>query len=622
MNNDDTFKNTENNNHASAGLTPELEVRVVTWVLGEATSAEAAELARMAAENAALADFKRRIEAVHGLVGTAVRPAGDAPLQLSDERRAKVLAVIGEDTAEASEERTEDRGSATPRWVLAWNKWALPMAACITLCALLGAVLFPAVGASKKAAERAMHRRVLFEAAPKRPEPSNTLLGPSGSAEMPTDRVALADVPMVTFATKSAASEVNTGSAGEGDNFAAVDAPAAATAMPPPAPMAQPVLRLGRERTLTLGGANTYADGTVITAGTLAVDANEQTKSLTKVGSGQLAVDESRLFADNKEKALTNEFTASAPAVPASPVAGRGDSLVVNGYASSSSMTMDADRTEKKSDVGRLGGSAGKDQSRAVGYVSNDKTRQTVTITAGTSQEWEAQTLPSDGVASGQSQDLVTASSASVTSGAVASAPVSNQFQAAKERTKALKNVAVSTRQAGVFRDASDKKAEQGDKALEEDAPVSRKPAQPAFDESLRLETATSQQAISTFSLHVSDASFRIAKAALARGEAPDPASIRPEEFYNAFDYGDPSAVAGEPVACRIEQSAHPFLQQRNLVRIAMKVPATGRGAGQPLRLTVLLDTSGSMEREDRAATVKRAMAVLVSLLGPNDRLA
>jgi len=52
-----------------------------------------------------------------------------------------------------------------------------------------------------------------------------------------------------------------------------------------------------------------------------------------------------------------------------------------------------------------------------------------------------------------------------------------------------------------------------------------------------------------------------------------------------------------------------------------MKVPATGRGAGQPLRLTVLLDTSGSMEREDRAAAMRRAMEVLVSLLGPNDRV-
>ncbi|MEY2878450.1 MAG: hypothetical protein RLZZ15_830, partial [Verrucomicrobiota bacterium] len=134
-------------------------------------------------------------------------------------------------------------------------------------------------------------------------------------------------------------------------------------------------------------------------------------------------------------------------------------------------------------------------------------------------------------------------------------------------------------------------------------------------------ETSAAREPASTFSLHVADVSFRLAAAALARGEAPDPARIRPEEFYNAFDYGDPAPSPAEKVSARIEQSAHPFLQQRNLLRIAVKVGATGRGAGTPLRLTVLLDTSGSMEREDRAATVRRALAVLVSLLGPQDRI-
>lgn len=141
------------------------------------------------------------------------------------------------------------------------------------------------------------------------------------------------------------------------------------------------------------------------------------------------------------------------------------------------------------------------------------------------------------------------------------------------------------------------------------------------IDEALRAEILSANEAVSTFSLHVSDASFRLAKAALERGQAPDAAMIRPEEFYNAFDYGDPSPAAGEAVSCRVEQAAHPFLQQRNLVRIAMKVPAAGRGAGQPLRLTVMLDTSGSMEREDRAATVRAALTALTTLLGHEDRV-
>ncbi len=159
-----------------------------------------------------------------------------------------------------------------------------------------------------------------------------------------------------------------------------------------------------------------------------------------------------------------------------------------------------------------------------------------------------------------------------------------------------------------------------------DDAPAAR-PAPDLAAESKRkalaeiadAEVRTSTEAVSTFSLHVGDVSFKLAQTALAQGRKPDPAGVRPEEFYNAFDYGDPAPAVGEPVAARIEQAAHPVLQQRNLVRIALRVPAAGRSAGQPLRLTVLLDTSGSMERPDRVATVRAAMTALASLLGADD---
>lgn len=157
--------------------------------------------------------------------------------------------------------------------------------------------------------------------------------------------------------------------------------------------------------------------------------------------------------------------------------------------------------------------------------------------------------------------------------------------------------------------------------ASRSDAPTARPGSAAASDEALRSEIAAATQPESTFSLHVGEVSFRLAHTSLRRGEKPDPARIRPEEFYNAFDYGDPAPTMAEKIGARVEQAAHPFLQQRNLVRIALRVPTTGRGASQPLRLTVLLDTSGSMEREDRAASVQRALQALIALLGPNDRI-
>ncbi|HYW81307.1 MAG TPA: von Willebrand factor type A domain-containing protein [Thermoguttaceae bacterium] len=134
-------------------------------------------------------------------------------------------------------------------------------------------------------------------------------------------------------------------------------------------------------------------------------------------------------------------------------------------------------------------------------------------------------------------------------------------------------------------------------------------------------EKSAEDEAFSTFSLHVSDVSFKLARAALASGQWPEAAKVRVEEFVNAFDYGDPMPSQSENVACRVEQSIHPFLQQRNLMRVSMRTAAAGRLSKTPLRLTILLDNSGSMERIDRQQTVRRAFALLAEQLKPIDQV-
>jgi Mg-chelatase subunit ChlD len=152
--------------------------------------------------------------------------------------------------------------------------------------------------------------------------------------------------------------------------------------------------------------------------------------------------------------------------------------------------------------------------------------------------------------------------------------------------------------------------------------PLPAKPEPPKVDlASLIEEIPAAGDPYSTFSLNISDASFQIAQAALARGEQPDPAGIKVEQFYNAVDYGDPSPAAGEPVAAFIEQAAHPVIPGRNLVRIAIKTAAAGRSATQPLRLTLLVDQSGSMVREDRRAAMQKALTGLGGLLTDNDQV-
>jgi Mg-chelatase subunit ChlD len=132
-------------------------------------------------------------------------------------------------------------------------------------------------------------------------------------------------------------------------------------------------------------------------------------------------------------------------------------------------------------------------------------------------------------------------------------------------------------------------------------------------------ETQTRENSFSTFSLNVSDVSFKLAAASLEKGALPEAASIRSEEFINAFDYRDPEAPAGVPIAFAWERARYPFAQSRDLLRFSLKTAAQGRQPGRPLNLVLLLDSSGSMERADRVRIIQEALRVLATQLKPND---
>ncbi len=134
-------------------------------------------------------------------------------------------------------------------------------------------------------------------------------------------------------------------------------------------------------------------------------------------------------------------------------------------------------------------------------------------------------------------------------------------------------------------------------------------------------EFLTREDAFSTFSLNVSDVSFKLAAASLQKNVMPDAASIRSEEFINTFDYRDPEPLPGVPVAFVSERARDPFTQNRDLLRFSIKTAAAGREAGRPLNIVLLLDNSGSMERADRVAIIHEALKVLASELQPQDTL-
>ena len=154
-------------------------------------------------------------------------------------------------------------------------------------------------------------------------------------------------------------------------------------------------------------------------------------------------------------------------------------------------------------------------------------------------------------------------------------------------------------------------------KAAKEDSAPAKKPAQSKPNP----EIQTKDNAFSTFSLNVSDVSFKLAAASLEKGQLPEPATVRSEEFVNALNYRDPAPTGGEKLSFAWERAGDPFQHNRDLIRFSIQTAEVGRESGRPLNIVVLLDNSGSMERADRMAIVRRALLTLAEQMTPNDRI-
>jgi len=526
----------------------ELEARIVALVSGEASAFEAAELERLISEKPELAIFKRRLEAVHGLVNEAIRP-DKTPLVMSAERRAKLLAAIG-GPVEAKPSAPGDGASAVPLPATKKTRrfdyrWMSAIAAAL----LVGFVAISSI-------------------------PSFQLVR-SYKGNQPTDNKEIA---------------------------VAMPMPSSLDDEEPKAKRSQDLVQREAAYKQAIDDAVERKKARESFAGR---PARQGPQPVTAASKGMAASQDGTAFRFEARDTLAGARARTDLKDAASSIAVATDQFLKDtGADNSKNLLTYTTNTE----VGGLHGNiAAAAPAAKGGLVAQDLPPGAATEAH--QQETDAPTVyvASGPAPVGQSSGSESAEQTIVLSPFVVNAP--EQAGGAEQSKLAKMQIA------GLV-DGKKKSLDDGEDADKPLPPPKKEPSNEALP-----EVNATKEPVSTFSLHVSDVSFRLARAALARNEPMDEDSLRPEEFYNAFDYGDPTPTMAEKVSCRVEQSAHPFLQQRNLVRIAIKVPATGRDAAQPLRLTVLLDTSGSMEREDRAAIARRALQALVSLLGPNDRL-
>jgi Mg-chelatase subunit ChlD len=548
------MKNDEENQGMQDQISAEMEARIISWVSGDASPAEAAELERLAAVNPAVAAFKARIEMVGSLASEGVS-ADKAPLRMSESRRAALLREIGAKAKAPLQEKSDD---AAPSLVTLQRRqqrerrWMLAAAACVTV----GLFLSMMVPSFQKVRSG---------------EPENESKG-SAPGEMMARLKATEE--------KEAAS-------------VAFDMPRDEREVVLAAPEAAPAPRYyGAERTVELDQAKSIANYPVrlpaVAGGDLAqpkVGDGTQTPGILEDAGPPTAVagfkKEARISSEEEREGAVvadkAEVERQAPVV-LSPFVVE-DAEDKGSYRANSTLAGTRVRTDLK------------DASSSISVVSQQFLQDT---------------------SAGNSQNVVSfgVESAGKTVAADTIVPGLNSPSASNVDTLAVSIPWDGAAPATIFGTGSPAGVS-----------LNGKPAGAGGAGGSFGEVNASKEPVSTFSLHVSDVSFRLAQAALARGEAPDPGQIRPEEFYNAFSYGDPSPGMSERIACHTEQSVDPVMQQRNFLRIAMKVPTTGREGKQPLRLTLLIDTSGSMEREDRSQALQAAMKTLVSLLGRGDEV-
>ena len=131
----------------------------------------------------------------------------------------------------------------------------------------------------------------------------------------------------------------------------------------------------------------------------------------------------------------------------------------------------------------------------------------------------------------------------------------------------------------------------------------------------------TDEDSLSTFAVDVDAASYTVARRYIDGGHLPPKEAARVEEFVNFFRQDYPKF---DDVDFRIflEGAPSPFANGYQLVRVGIKGRDVAAADRKAANLTFVIDTSGSMQREDRLELVKRALHVLLDELRPEDRVA
>ena len=133
----------------------------------------------------------------------------------------------------------------------------------------------------------------------------------------------------------------------------------------------------------------------------------------------------------------------------------------------------------------------------------------------------------------------------------------------------------------------------------------------------------TAQEPVSTFSVDVDTAAYANVRRFLHDGQRPPADAVRVEELVNYFDYGYARpADRATPFRAHVALAPSPWSAQRQILHIGLQGYDIARAQQPPLNLVFLIDTSGSMNPEDRLPLAQKSLNLLIDQLRPQDRVA
>jgi Ca-activated chloride channel family protein len=128
-------------------------------------------------------------------------------------------------------------------------------------------------------------------------------------------------------------------------------------------------------------------------------------------------------------------------------------------------------------------------------------------------------------------------------------------------------------------------------------------------------------EALSTFSVDVDNASYTNIRRMIEQGQNIPPDAVRIEECINAFDYGYAAPTNDAAFAVHQSLSTCPWNEKNALLRIGIKgkeIPQNQRPASN---LVFLIDVSGSMQTPNKLPLVKESLKLLLGRLDERDRV-